>query len=153
MKKILLIIAIVFSLNSFSQSIDTVTISSVQLMAKNWVWAVGKYGEGTDSVSRVRIRQIRTAIKAINPATWETNVTINNVPGSVVIYIYQAFMYAASGEVLAMGNTQAERYNIYTVIRAINNPALQYHIGVTDASTTNNYNNSIKSGKTILLDN
>lgn len=152
MKKLLSIICLVISLNCFSQNLDTVNVS-VTLRAQDWAWAIGKYGAGTDSVGRARIRALRTAIITANPATWATNVTINNVNGNVVMFIYNLFIHAGFGEVLAMGTNSAERTTIYTNIRSINNSALQYWIGVSDASLVTSFTNFRNEGKTILIDN
>lgn len=152
MKKILLSIAILLSVSCFGQNLDTVSVS-VTLRSQDWAWAVGKYGSGTDSLSRARIRAIRTAILAANPQTWTTPVTINNVPGMVVMYLYNSFVYSPFSEVLQMGNTTAERTTIYTTIRAINNSALQYYIGVTDGGFSGSFLNARNTGKNILLDN
>lgn len=152
MKRIFLSIAILISVASFGQNLDTVNVS-VTLRSQDWAWAVGKYGSGTDSLSRARIRAIRTAIIAANPQTWTTNVTINNVPGVVVMYLYNSFVNAPFSEVLQMGTTTAERTTIYTNIRAINNSALQYHIGVTDVSFVNSFINNRNAGKSIVMDN
>lgn len=152
MKYILFITGLVFSLNATAQNLDTVSVS-VTLRSQDWAWAVGKYGSGTDSLSRARIRSIRTAILAANPQTWTTNVTINNVPGVVVMYLYNSFVYAPFSEVLQMGTTTAERTTIYTNIRAINNPALQYYIGATDGGFSQSFINTRGIGKSILLDN
>ena len=152
MKKIILSIAILVSVNSYSQNLDTVRVS-LTLRAQDWAWGVGKYGAGTDSISRVRIRAVRTAMLAANPASWTTNVTINNVPGVVVMYLYNSFVYAPFSEVLQMGNTTAERTTIYTNIRAINNSALQYYIGSTDGSFPAQFINTRNVGKSIVLDN
>ena len=153
MKKLL--IAVIISLSSticYSQSLDTVNVS-ITLRAQDWAWAVGKYGTGNDSTSKARIRALRTAIMAANPPTWTTNVTINNVNGHVVMWIYNAFLYAPFGEVLPMGNNIAERTTIYTNIRAINNSALQYFIGASDAGAANRFILSRQDGKGILMDN
>lgn len=152
MKKILFIIGLLFTINANSQNLDTVSVSLV-LRSQDWAWAIGKYGSGTDSLSRSRIRAIRTAIIAANPQTWTTSVTINNVPGVVVMYVYNSFVNAAFSEVLQMGTTTAERTTIYTNIRAINNSALQYHIGVTDVSFVNSFINNRNAGKSIVMDN
>lgn len=152
MKKILLVISVFVSLNMKAQNLDTVSVS-LQLRAQDWAWAIGKAGQGSDSVSRSRIRAIRTAIIAANPATWTTNVTINNVSGYVVMYIYNAFLSAPFGEMMAMGATNAERVTIYTNIRAINNATIQYHIGNADATGNGVFISTRQNGKTILLDN
>lgn len=152
MKKLLIILGLVISQIGNSQSLDTVNVS-LTLRAQDWAWAVGKYGHGTDSTSKARIRAIRTAIIAANPQTWTTNVTINNVNGNVAMYIYRAFLFAPFGEVFAMGSTTAERTTIYTNIRAVSNSALQYFIGVADAQAGSMFVNSRQDGKAILMDN
>lgn len=153
MKKLITIILVIITANSIkAQNLDTVNVS-VTLRAQDWAWAIGKYGAGNDSTGRARIRALRTAITTANPPTWATSVTINNVNGNVVMWIYNQFIHAGFGEVLAMGTNSAERTTIYTNIRAINNSALQYWIGVSDASLTNNFTNSRNEGKTILIDN
>lgn len=152
MKKILAVICLFLTINAKSQNIDTVSVS-LTLRAQDWAWGVGRYGDGEDSISRARIRAIRIAMLSANPASWTTNVTINNVPGVVVMYLYNSFLYAPFGEVLQMGNTTAERTTIYTNIRAINNSALQYHIGLTDGNFPNSFLRLRNLGKSILLDN
>lgn len=152
MRKLLIIIAVLFSINSYSQNIDTVSVS-VTLRAQDWAWAVGKYGHGNDSLSRTRIRAVRTAMIAANPQNWNTNITINNVPGPIVLFIYQTFMGCGFGEMLAMGSNNAERTTIYTNIRAINNSVLQYHIGTIDAGMAAQFTLFRNNGKSIILDN
>lgn len=153
MKKILSLIIVIITANSIkAQNLDTVNVS-VTLRSQDWAWAVGKYGSGSDSLSRARIRAIRTAVIAANPQSWTTNVTVNNVNGNVVMWIYNQFVHADFGEMMAMGNNNTERTTIYTNIRAINNSALQYWIGVSDASLVTSFTNFRNEGKTILIDN
>lgn len=152
MKKIITILAIILSINSHSQNLDTVNVS-LTLRLQDWSWSLGKYGSGSDSVSRARVRQLRTAIIAAAPATMATNVTINNVPGPVVMVIYNTFVYAHFGEIIPMGNNTAERTTIYTNIRAINNSALQYFIGLRDGELSSQFIQTRSSGKAILIDN
>lgn len=153
MKKILSTLsALLISAVIYCQNIDTVSVS-LTLPAENWAWAIGKYGQGNDSLSRARIRALRTAMVAANPATWRTDVTINNVPGPIVLWIYQTFVFGSFGEMLAMGTNNAERLTIYNNIRAINNGVLQYHIVTVDATANSQYLNIRKNGKEILIDN
>jgi hypothetical protein len=152
MKKIILALLIIISLNSFGQNLDTVSVS-LTLRSQDWAWLIGKYGAGTDSTDRAAIRSIRTQIIAANPQTWNTNVTINNVKGRVIVWSYNAFCSAGFQEVFNMGSTTAERTTIWTNIRAINNSAVQYFIGVVDANFTNAFLENRKRGKEILLDN
>lgn len=135
-----------------AQSLDTVSVS-LTLRSQDWAWAVGKLGAGNDSTERVKIRSMRDAIRTANPATWQTNVTLSNIPGRIVMWIYNSFVTAPFDEMMAMGNTNAERITIYTNIRAINNSAVQLYIGIIDTALANQFIESRKRGKEILLDN
>lgn len=152
MKRIFVVLMMMISMFAKSQTLDTVNVS-LTMRAQDWAWAIGKYGTGTDSASMARVRAIRTAIIAANPASWTTNVTINDLSGKQVMFIYNTFISAPFGEVLAMGNNTAERTTIYTNIRAISNSALQYFIGKSDTRAGQRYTNSRGDGKAIILDN
>lgn len=152
MKKLILVIAIFFSITASSQNLDTVSVS-LTLRAQDWAWGIGKFGAGGDSASIAKVRQIRAALVAANPANWNTNVTVNNVPGRVLIFLYNSFVQAPFSEVLQMGNNTAERTTIYTNIRAVNNSALQYFIGAADGTFVNLFIETRNKGKNILLDN
>lgn len=136
----------------YCQNIDTAS-ASLTLKAKHWAWAIGTYGEGQDSATRSKIRAIRVAIVAANPATWETNVTINNLSGKVIVGIYQIFCNASFNIVLQMGANTAERTEIYTNIRAITNSAIQNWITQYDATFANEYIRVRNIGKNIVMDN
>lgn len=152
MKKILFIPFLFIYTASYSQNPDTVNVS-LTLRAQDWAWGIAKIGAGSDSATRAKIRVIRDAIRAINPPTWTTSVTINSVNGVIILGIYRQWMACPSGVLLAMGNTTAERATIYTNIRAINNSALQYYIGFIDANAANIYTSERQTGKAILIDN
>lgn len=154
-KLILLIIVITSSVFAKSQtcSLDGVT-TSLTLEKRHWFWAVAKYGDGNDSISRARIRALRTAILAANPATDATNVTLNNVPGEIITFIYFSYINNCStGEYLQMGSTDAERRTIYTNIRGIAQSCIQAYIAVIDANIIAMYNGQISKGKSIVFDN
>lgn len=133
-------------------NLDTASVS-VTLRYKDWKFAVGKYGVGDNNVSRPRIRALRNAVRAANPANDNTNITINNVNGTIVMAIYDAFLNAPFGQVLAMGSNTAERTFIYTQIRAINNSAIQTAIANSDASGVSAYNALLIDGGDILFEN
>lgn len=154
MKKIIFCVAFFFmAYGAMCQKIDTVTVASLTMRAQDWAWLVGKYGEGADSVSKAKIRAIREQLRAASPPTWAANVAVTNIPGNIVLFMYNAYNNAPFGEVFNMGSTQAERTNIYTQIRAINNSALQYFIGVIDGQSTTQFIRTRELGKYILLDN
>ncbi len=152
MKKYITIAALFFSITSNAQTLDTVSVS-LTLRAQDWAWAIGEYGEGADSASKARVRAIRTAIIAANPATWTTNVTINNVHGKVVLEIYKLFCRASFNSIIQMGSTTAERTTIYNNIRNINNSAVQFFISQTDEYYSNEFIRTRGKGKSIVMDN
>jgi hypothetical protein len=152
MKKIILFSLLLTYINSFAQRADTVN-ASVTLRAQDWAWGISKIGVGSDSATRAKIRVIRDAVRAANPPSWTTNVTINNVNGVIILGLYKEWMSCPAGVMLNMGTNQAERATIYTTIRAINNPAIQYFIGAMDANALGIYNSERNTGKQILIDN
>lgn len=153
MKKVLTIIVVfLIALASQAQNLDTVNVN-LTLRAKDWAWFAGKYGAGQDSVTRAKVRALRDAVRTANPQTWDATVTVNNVPGHMVIFLYHSFATAPFGEVWEMGSNQAERIYIATQIKAVNNSVLQYYVGVVDAQVAANYTGNRQRGKEILLDN
>jgi len=152
MKKIILLISVLFSVVSYAQNLDTVQVS-LTLRAQDWAWLVGKYGHGSDSTDKSEIRNIRTQLQAQNPATWTTNATCTSVSGRLIIAFYNSYANCGFQEVINMGSTNNERMTIYNNIRAISNSAVQYYIGVIDGGLSNQFINTRKNGKEILLDN
>jgi hypothetical protein len=153
MKKILLSICIIFSINSFGQScsLDGVT-ASLTLQFRHWKWAASKIGIGTDSISTNRMRAFRTQMLAANPATDATNVTINNVPGEVIEEIYKLYIFNNTfAEYFNMGATDAERRTIFTNIRALGNPCIIERVAIIDAQATGFYNNTQTRGHYIIF--
>ncbi len=152
MKKILLSICIIFSINSFSQcSLDGVS-SSLTLQFRHWKWAASKIGIGQDSISVNRMRAFRTQVLAANPATDATNVTINNVPGEVIVEIYQLYLFSCSfAEYFNMGSTDAERRTIFTNIRALNNACIVSRVATIDNQALGFYNNALTRGNFIIF--
>src|SRR5688572_1475596 len=152
MKKIILLISVLFSVVSYAQNLDTVQVS-LTLRAQDWAWLVGKYGHGSDSTDKSEIRNIRTQLQAQAPATWTTNATCTSVSGRLIIAFYSSYANAGFQEIQNMGNTNGERATIWTNIRAISNSAVQYYIGVIDGGLSNQFINTRRNGKEILLDN
>jgi len=153
MKKIITLLSGIFLTTIiYAQNLDTVQVS-LTLRAQDWAWLVGKYGHGNDSTDKAEIRNIRTQLQSQNPATWATNATVTSVSGRLIISFYNSFAMAGFQEVQNMGSTNAEKATIYNNIRAINNSAVQYYIGVIDGNISNQFINTRKMGKEILLDN
>lgn len=153
MKKLLLSLCFIISINCFSQSLDTVSDQTLILRSQDWAWLVGKFGQGVDSLDRAIIRSIRTQVLLANPATWNTNVTITGLKGRHIIWMYAEYSRSSFNEILNLGSNNAERTTIYTNIRALTNSAIQYNIGLIDTFWTEQYLNNRRGGKEILLDN
>ncbi len=147
MKKIILAICLLVSVQSFSQgNIDTVNVASLTLKAGDWAYLVS-YADGRDSTTLSFVRKLRTAAQALQNPTWNTDMTVTNIPGNIVLRMYGIMISEPYGMAASIGN------NIYTKIMAINNATLSYHIGLIDASFPNQYKNKRNIGKNMLLDN
>jgi hypothetical protein len=153
MKKFITFLTVTLPLYAFTQrTLDSVQVS-LTLRAQDWAWCVGRFGDGVDSASRAEIRNVRSQLITLNPPTWTSNATITSVSGNLVIAFYSFYSYAGFGEAQAMGNTNAEKTTIYTNIRAIADTIVQKHIAIVDQNLANQYTNTRKVGKSILLDN
>lgn len=152
MKKILLSICIILSINAFSQcSLDGVT-ASLTLEKRHWLILATKIGIGTDSTSINRMRAFRTQMLAVNPATDGTNVTINNIPGEVIETIYRIYLFDINfNEYFNMGSTDAQRRTIFTNIRALTNPCIVARVAILDAQALNVYANQLSRGNAIIF--
>jgi hypothetical protein len=145
MKRLIFIVAVAFSLSAKSQNLDTVLVRNLTLQAQDWAWLVGKYGVPTDSVNLVAFRRIRAKVQQSIPPTWTTNVTIDSLPGKVVVSMYEMTQRADAGEVV----------NRYTAIKnAISSKVnLSYWIGFIDARVSSEFDRKRDIGKNILIDN
>lgn len=149
MKKLILIFALVLSLNAMSQCAGN---NSLQMQVRHWFWVVNKFGPGTDSVSIAQMRGLRTQMIAANPADSTTLVTINNIPNEIILGIYHHYIRAKVGDYLLMGTTDAERRTIFTNIRAIATPCVVAGVAALDYSNSLEYWLGNKNGKAILKD-
>lgn len=147
MKKVLFALGLLlFSVIAQSQAprLDTVYVRSLQLQAQDWAWLAGKYSVPKDSTTAKAVRRLRTTIQTLNPSAWTTNVTVDSLPGSMVMEFYQRTKMAPAGEI-------APRYvAIITAISA--KTVLSYWIGFVDAGFINEFNRYRNQGKVELLD-
>lgn len=144
MKKIILAICIVFSIQSSSQNIDTVFVRNLTLQAGDWAYLVGSYNLTLDSVSMSGYRKIRAKIQEAIPPSWTTNVTIDSIPGRTVVEFYQIIKSSAAGEI-------ATRYTAITnAIAAKTN--VTYWVGYFDAANTSEFVRKRDKGKNLLID-
>lgn len=150
MKKILLSICLIISINAISQCSGT---NNLQLEVRHWYWAVNKFAPiGVDSTMQSRIRGLRTQLIAANPADSTTLVTITNVPNEIITSIYQFYSNCPFSEYFLMGSTDAERRTIFTNIRAIVTPCVVAAVASIDADRQSQYWQGNKNGKAILKD-
>lgn len=151
MKKLLLLICIIFSINSFSQcSLDGVN-ATLTFQFRHWKLMAKKVGIGTDSVSINRMRAFRAQMIAASPATDNTSVQIINIPAEVVIEMYEIYLRLNFAEYFNMGSTDAERRTIFTAIRALTDPCIVARIATLDAQALNYYANQLSSGNAIIF--
>lgn len=146
MKKLIAIIAIAFSISAPAQgNLDTVVVRNLQMQAQDWAWFVGKNASNADSVSISAIRRIRNKVQQAVPQTWTANLTVDSLPGSIVVAMYSQLKNAPAGEI-------ALRYAaISSAIAAKANIA--YWIGFIDAQGPSEFDRKRNIGKNVLIDN
>ncbi len=144
MKKLIVIIAAAFSLSASAQNLDTVLVRNLTMQAQDWAWFVGKNASSSDSVSISAIRRIRKKVQQSIPQNWTTNVTVDSLPGSVVVAMYSQVLGASAGEISA-------RYTaIKNAIAAKTN--LAYWIGFMDAHGPAEFDRKRNIGRQVLID-
>lgn len=143
MKQILFALLFISTVSQ-AQNIDTVVVRNLQMQAQDWAWVVGKYGVPTDSLNLVVFRKIRAKIQQAIPPTWATSITIDSLPGRVVLAFYEMVQRADAGEIV----------NRYTAIKnSISGKAnLSYWIGFIDARVSMEFDRKRDLGKNILID-
>ena len=151
MKKIILILLAVISFSTVKaqgngSNLDTVRVS-VTLRATDWAFLVSYAADSKDSATLSNVRKIRTAVNEIQNPNWNTNVTVTNFPGNLLVRMYGVFISSPLGMASSLGT------NIGTKIKAISNSALQYFIGQIDGGFDSQYTGRREIGKNILLDN
>lgn len=145
MTKFFLSIAILFSLNASAQNLDTVVVRNLQMQAQDWAYLVGAWNTTVDSVSMVAYRKIRDKVQSILPNVgWNTNMTIDSLPGKVVMDFYNLVKTSGAGEVVT-------RYTAIT--NAITGKTnLAYWIGRMDEAVSSDYLRKRDRGKNLLID-
>lgn len=144
MKTISFIIVILFSLAIKAQNIDTVIVRNLTLQSQEWAYLVGSYNTTADSVTMVAYRRIRNKVQEAIPQTWTTNLTVDSLPGKVVMDFYQLAKTSAAGEI-------ASRYT--QILNAISSKTnLAYWIGFIDANSLSDFQRKRDRGKNLLID-
>lgn len=147
MKKLsLFIIASLTSAIVYSQNLDTVYVRHLTFQAQDLAWMIGKNASSInqDSVTVLAFRKIRAAVQAVQNPTWTTNITIDSIPGVIVMKLYQTAKTSNAGEVV-------NRYTAITNAIAAKT-VLSYWIGRVDEALNQDYLRARELGKNILLD-
>jgi hypothetical protein len=139
MKKIVTLVVLLASLNSYGQVLDTIYVRNLTLQAQDWAWLTG-----SDSVTLKAFRKLRTVVQNPVPAQWTTNVTVDSLPGYVVINFYQMVKTANAGEI-------ASRYTAITNAIAAK-VVLAYWLGLVDGAVSSDFDRNRNLGKYRLLD-
>jgi glycerol-3-phosphate responsive antiterminator len=145
MKKIISSFLILCSFGAFAQNnLDTIYVRSLTLQAQDWALIVGGLSTSRDSVTVKAVRKVRTAVQATPNIVWTTNVTVDSLPGVIVLGMYSRAKNAAAGII-------ATRYTAITNAIAAKT-VIAYWIGSIDASFNNEYLRIRDMGKYELLD-
>lgn len=144
MKTLLIAIATLFSLTIKAQILDTVIVRNLTMQAQDWAYIVGSYNTTADSVTMVAYRRIRNKVQEAIPPNWTTNMTVDSLPGRVVVEFYQLAKSSGAGEIV----------NRYTaIINAISSKTnLAYWIGFVDANSLTDFTRKRDKGKNLLID-
>lgn len=147
MKKLILILtATVLSNFVNAQTLDTVRVRNLTLQAQDWAWLVGKHSSSInkDSTTAAAFRKIRSTVQAVQSPQWTTNITIDSIPGYIVLAFYQTAKQANAGEIVS-------RY--MAIVNAISaKTVLAYWIGRQDEAMSQDFIRAREMGKNILLD-
>lgn len=139
----LFILSLFISGFCYGQKLDTVYVRNLTLQAQDLAWVVGKYSFN-DSAELRAFRKIRTVVQSNIPQNWTTNVTVDSLPGKVVLGFYQLAKTSGAGEIAA-------RYTAITnAISAKTN--LSYWIGFIDGNIQADFDRFRDKGKNRLID-
>lgn len=145
MKRALTLLLLFFSLFASAQNgLDTIYVRNLTMQAQDWAWLTGHFVSRTDSATLRAFRKIRTTVQANVPPNFTTAVTIDSVPGYVVIAFYRTVKQAPAGEIV----------NRYTAItNAISaKTVIAYWIGVIDGAASAEFTRHRDLGKNDLID-
>ena len=146
MKKYIIIIGLFLSLKSYSQNIDTVFVRHTTMTSGDWAYLTGSsLSREIDSVMIVALRRVKNAITIANPPNFNTNVTIDSIPGLAMMQWYKDLLFSPFGETRNRGG------NIFTVITG--KSQLATFINEIDTRVGDLFIKQRTKGKNYLLDN
>jgi len=138
MKKILSLLLVIISINSFSQNIDTVRVRNLNLRAEEWYWLKAQWNP-KDSLEKNTWKKMRNKLVADSPATNTTMVTIDSIPGKVALFFYQVFLFNTKGETSLLPNNISNNIKGYAPMTPFTN--------TVDAQFTAMFQNNRQNGK------
>lgn len=123
MKKILIGICVIVSINSFSQdAIDTIYSRYVQLQWEDLKWLVESSTRIDDSLEMATASKIKEFVKTIPGKQASTLITLDSVPGRVHKSWYDTYMSASRTETLGLSNTVRTNLRVYAPMVPFLNP-------------------------------
>jgi hypothetical protein len=145
MKKIISIAFVLFSLSlSAQQNLDTVVVRNLTVPADALGWFVGKNVSNSDSVWIAAVRRMRNKVQQSPPQSWAANVTVDSLPGVVVVAFYSQVVTANYGEVAVWAETVKS-----AIASKIN---IAYWLGYLDAQGPAERIRKRNIGKNVLID-
>ena len=116
MKKIIIAIAILFSLKSGAQvntRLDTVFARYRVFTYEELNWIKGTWTP-RDSLEKVFFRKVQAVVKAVPNKTDATNITVDSIPGPISVLWYSNFRNATEGETAGLTNNIKNQIKNYT---------------------------------------
>lgn len=141
MKKTLIFICIILSINSIGQNIDTVYVRNLNLRAEEWYWLKAQWTP-RDETEKKAWKKIRNTLVAAAPATNGTMVNIDSIPGRVAHFFYSIYAAAQKQETSYMSN---DANSIGTKIKAYT-PIAPFCTSIDDTKQAA-FQNTRKNGK------
>jgi hypothetical protein len=144
MKRLFFLILFSGAIASQAQNLDTVIVrTETTLPLVDWLWMRGKGGMANDSLTLVADKRINAELKKIPGLTAATLVTLDSLPGRMMMGFYRSLR--------AYGSERASRYN--TILTALTaHPTLAYWIGRLDGAISRDSDQAITLGKNLWVD-
>jgi hypothetical protein len=142
---IALVLLTSISISLKAQRLDTVLVRNLTMQAQDWAYCIGSMPQVRDSATYSIFRKIRSKFQSSNVNNWSTNVTVDSLPGSILVAWYQIVQSAPAKEIFT-------RYSAITnaIQSKIN---ISYWVGAIDGIISSNFDKARNQGKAILLDN
>jgi hypothetical protein len=145
MKTYILTIALFIGSIASAQNLDTVYVRNTIMPSGDWAYLAGSsLSREMDSIMIVALRRMKTAITAANPANFNTNVTIDSIPGRAMVIWYKELLFSPFAETRNRGG------NIMTVITG--KAVLATFIAEIDVRVGDLFIKERTRGKNYLLD-